>query len=788
MAASRLLSTTVLSTTLLSAHLLFVEVGNASSPVPLSWTKWRVSNMRYCGGKPPQVVFDGTKSIVQLTGNHPCTLSHVVSYADLGRDTFVLRFGRVSPGVRWQVSLLTRGKKPQRYILVSGTGGGTHWVPFATAGLPRWLNAVVEVKLWSDAPATAEIVSWEIRSPGSNPNLSQQTAAYSRLVKANPLERGLVPHWSVSQGAFVCAYNATHPEHYNFWLEDEGEALWSFGNYPEMMRLYGKSLRDFIVRRCRYGAPVRRVNDQPLLAEEPPADGKFAVDTGLLFVEGNLSTNPQISLHHSTYETFGLLARIADFGFQYTDEHGLLRSLSFNRPSAYRIQLDSPRRDAVELMICSRDDRVEGKFRIVVYRGCVRIYASLIGRKRWTRISKTKAMFRLVNCDQYYRSPLNSVKNYGDVTLLWSEQPRLEFCNLVRVSGRAARDCAVERTGANISRVTFAAHLLSSSAFSEIALLHAASRSFAAHLEIYKHIDFDDADISMSFVNSYPLLGLATYCYRFPEDKEARQVADLLMSNYVSARERLRSRELAYLAWALDLLGRSKEAQLVGDLIEHRAATESYTPHDMAGMAIALRRLGRWEAADRICAALDKAWTGVAQPADFLALGAGRSPSLAERCFKQLSAGLRNMVWDSPERLTFHSHTFVEEAASEAQSYMLVVFDLISQTCGGIVPVRLGLEPATEITGLDFDQTSRTCTIWLSNAGEIDVFTRYRVPSRIEWNDCLLDRSKWYYHSASGTVRISGLNGSGRLVIRVEDDQKANEWEPIDYIGLHKLH
>lgn len=765
------------------------ESKSAGSPLELySWAKWRVSNMRYCGGRPPQVVFDGTKSVVHLTIGRPCVLSHTIRYADLKRDFFVLRFGKVSSDVNWQISLITGSDKAQRHTLLSGKGGGTYCAPFAAARLPRWLGTSVEVKLWSDTSATAQILSWEIRSPGNDPNFQKHTTAYATLVKANPLERGLVPHWNVLQGAFVCAYNATHPEHYNFWLEDEGEALWSFGNYPEMMKLYGKALRDFIVARCKFGAPVRRVNNQPLLIEELPANGRFSVDTGLLLVEGNLSSNPQISLHHSTYETGGLLARIANFRLEFAEGRGSLRTLGFAKSSLYQILPDSPRRDAVQLLMCCREARVTGEFRIVIYRGCIRVYAGVRSHRPEARIHNVKATFDLVDCDQYYRSPLNSVKNYGDVTLLWSGQPRLEFCNLVRVSGLAARDHLLEQKGSNISRVTFAAHLPVSSKLYEIALLHVGSRSFAANIDIYKDIAFEDADISMSFVNAYALLGLATYCYRFPEDKEARAVADRMMDNFFGARERLRSRELGYLAWTLDLLERRAEAEVVADLVEQRAATESYTPHDMAGMAIALRGLGRWEAADRVCAALDKAWTGVAQPADFLALGAGHSQSLVTRCFKQLSAGLRNMVWDSPEKLTFHSHTYVEEAASEAQSYMLVVFDLISKMCGGIVPVRLGSEPAAEITRLHFEETSNTCTIALSNAGEIDLFTHYRIPVKVLWNGSLLDPSKWLYHAASGTVRVVGLSGDGELAVQVAGVLPKGDWKPIDYIGLHKIH
>lgn len=760
-------------------------LGSSSSSF---WTKWRVSNMRYCGGKPPQVVFDGVKSIVSVSKDHPCTLSHTIAYADLKNDRFVLRLGKVSAGVTWRAYVITGESKPRRYQLISGSRGGMHCVPFARLQLPRWLDTTIQVHLSSEGSGTAEILAWEIQSPGKDPGSEKQVSAYRKLVKANPLERGLVPHWSVHQGAFVCAYNATHPEHYNFWLEDEGEALWSLGNYPAMMELYGKALRDFIVARCKFGIPVRRVNDQPLILREPPQGGRFALDTGLLLVEGRLSADPQINLHHSTYESHGLLARIANFRIEYTISNGSPRSLKFAKPVSWLIRPDSPIRDATELVVRSEDALVSGEFRVVAYRGVVRIYAGFHERKLARHVKSVRAVFELVDCERYYRSPLNSVKSWGNVTLLWSEQPRLEFCNVVRVAGPAAGRYCLQRKGSDISRATFSAVLSNRGEPREIASIHAGSRSFAAQIDAYKDIAFDDADISMPFVNTYPLLGLATYCYRFPGDTEARRVAELMMDNFFAARERLRSRELGYLAWALDLLGRRVEAETVADIIEKRAVTESYTPHDMAGMAIGLRRLGRWEAADRICAALDKAWTGVGQPADFLALGATRSPDLLTRCLSQLSAGLRNMVWDAPSRLTFHSHTYVEEAASEAQSYMLVVFDLISQMCNGIVPVRLGLEPATEIKKLDFDKSSSTCRIGLSNAGEIDIFTHYRIPTIVLWNNCVLPKDKWRYHPASGTVRVVGLDGSGELAIQVEGECSKDSWEPIDYIGLGKLH
>ncbi len=755
-----------------------------------AWIRWRVTNMRYCGGKPDRVVFDGKKSVVALSKDNPCVLAHTIRYADLDKDTFVLKLGKVSQGVSWEVTVVAPHSEKARRRLVSGKGGGTHREPLSSAGLPRWLSADVELRLTSDTPGTAEILAWEIESPGPDPDAEMRAGAYRQLARANPLERGLVPHWSSSMGSFVCAFNATHPEHYNFWLEDEGEALWSLGNYPRMMKLYGRGLRDFIVKHCKNGAPVRRVNDQPLLLHKPSSVGKFTLDTGLLVVDGDLSKDPHINLHHGTYETGGLLARITGFYVTYEDAQGVERRVDFTTPGSYDVACDAPKRDAARLTIRAADARVAAEFSAVVYRGGLSIDATVTNRGG-EEIGRAIAGFELADCDKYYRSPLNSRKQLGDVAVLWSEQPRLEFCNIVRLKGPAAKNLSVERKDGNITVARVFAELEDRvggtvSGSGTLAYVQAGSRCFADKIGIYEQNAFDDADISMSFVNTYPLLGLATWCYRFPNDRDARRAVDLMIDNFLGARERLRNRELGYLIWVLDLLGRDADAAAIADLVEKRAASETYTPHDMAGMAIGLRRAGRWQAADRVCEALDKAWTGVAQPADYLGLGATHSPQLTTRCLRQLSAGLRSMVWDSPDRLTFHSNPSVEEAASEAQSYMLVAYDLMSRQYGGIVPVRLGSGPDTEMTRIGFDAKSGECRIRLSKAGEIDLFTSYRRPTGVLWNGKPLDPRMWRYDVRTGTVLLTGLSGDGELAVRVSGPRPKDKWTPIDYIGLSK--
>ena len=799
--------TTLLAALLVLSSLAVALAGGSSTSEARWWTRWRVGNMRYCGGKPDQVTFDGAKSVVSVAKGRHCTLAHTIRYTDLARDRFVLTMGKVSPGLRWEVRVSNATGARKWRTLMKGAGGGTHRALFSSLGLPRWLSADLDMIISSDKPGTVEIIGWAIQSTGTDPSAAQHAVAYRQLSEANPLERGLVPHWNVNTGTFVCAFNATHPEHYNHWLEDEGEALWSLGNYPDMMKLYGKGLRDFIVKHCKLGAPVRRVNDQPLLVYEPPVGGKFCYDTGPLVVEGDLSKDPRINLHHGTYE-MDTIATIAGFHVTYEDAQGVMHRVDFTKPRSYDVRYDAPKRDGAELVIRAVDGQITAAFTVIGYRGGVRVSANVanLGDGEIRRVS---AGFELRGCEKYYRSPLNRLSQFGDVAIVWSEQPRLELCNFVRLAGPAARAPSLERKGENIARAGFSAevadHLAKGSGGClELANVQAASRSFAERIEIYKDIDFEDADISMSFVNTYALLGLATYSYRFPEDKEAREVVDLMIGNFVGARERLRNRELGYLMWVLSLMGRDADANVVADLVEKRAATEKYTPLDMAGMAIGLRRVGRWEAADRVCANLDKAWDGVAAPADFLGMGAGtpspmveranatpsplgergRASDLAARCLSQLSAGLRSMVWDAPDRLTFHSSALVEEAASEAQSYMLVAFDLMSRMHGGVVPVRLSLEPATEITRISYDGKSGTCAFGVIKAGEMDIFTHYRPPSKVLWNGKPLDQRRWWYDGKAGVIRLTGLSGDGELAVSVMGAPPKDRWVPIDYIGL----
>ena len=110
----------------------------------------------------------------------------------------------------------------------------------------------------------------------------------------------------------------------------------------------------------------------------------------------------------------------------------------------------------------------------------------------------------------------------------------------------------------------------------------------------------------------------------------------------------------------------------------------SFHSMDTSGMALALRRAGRWDAADKICATAKEPWTdGVAAPTDFLGYGALQSPKCLSTCLNQLSETLTSMFWASPLKLT-------APGAQEAGCYDLIVYDLLSRQYGGIVPIRLG--------------------------------------------------------------------------------------------------
>ena len=772
------------------AILFSLSVANAAANAPNhAWTWWRTRNMRNCAGRPDQVKFDGRRSTISLSKDRPCTLVRNINYADLARDTFVMRFGKVSPGVKWQVWGNCPGGRDRMWrTLLTGTGGGTYRIPLSNLGYPRWLSANIDLRLSSDKPATVEILSWEIEKPGVDPWVELREKSYKQLAKANPMERGLVPYWNPNIPGFVCTFNTTHCERYNFWLEDEGEMLWGMGNYPDMMKLYGKALRDFIVRNCKHGAPVRRVNDQPLIEYDLPAGGKFQYDTGILLVEGDLSNDPHLKLHHSTYEMF-VIATLAAFYVTYEDSLGVAHRVDFAKPRSYDVRYNAPKQDQAQLRIRAVDGQVAAAFTVVGYRGGVRISANVVNLGD-SEISKVTAGFGLRDCEKYYRSPLNRLSQFGDVAILWSEQPRLEFCNFVRLAGPAAREPSLERKGDNIVRAGFAAEVSERlaarlGASLELANVQAASRSFAEKIEIYKDIDFEDADVSIPFVSTYALLGLATYSYRYPEDKEAREVVDLITNNFFGARERLRNRELGYLMWVLSLLGRDADANVVADLLEKRAATEKYTPHDMGGMAIGLRKVGRWDAADRVCKNLDKAWDGVAAPADVLGLGAQRSPELKTRCLKQLSQCLRQMDWEPHYPATFPANAMIQEGVEEAQAYALVVLDLLSRTNGGIVPQYLDPDKGMEITSLSFDEKTRECRIGVAKSGEMAIFTHYRRPNKLLWNGKPLDRRLWRYDAGRGMIRLN-LSGEGELTVSVVGPPPKDKWKPIDYIGLDK--
>ncbi|MDO8683104.1 MAG: hypothetical protein Q7N50_06450, partial [Armatimonadota bacterium] len=489
------------------------------------------------------------------------------------------------------------------------------------------------LQIQSDKPGKMEIIRWAIEAPGINKSAKQHANAQKILAHANPLERGMIPHWNYDVGSFVCAYNPTHPENYNFWLEDEGELLWSLGNYPKMMKLYGKGLRDFIVKYSKFGAPVRKVNTQPLAANMFLKDG-FYIDTGLLTVDGNLSEDPHVNIHHSVYEAHGLLASLGNFFVSYQKEDGSTAKIDFAKPSISTIEYGAIKQDNSLLIIESNGSAVSAEFVINVYRGRVTVKVNVTNKGK-TPLRNVTAGFDLRDCNHYFMKPLNKFAPFGNVAILYADDPLLENCTIVRLAGPAARHVVPQFNKENIIERATASTIISRKlspglkASSKLADVNAGSACFADKIEMYKDVDLNNADISMSYVATYALLGLATYSYRYPEDKEAREVTDRMIENFLRVRDRLRDRELAYLLWTLNLLDRDKDANEIADLVEQRAeGHEKIQMLDGAAMGMGLRCVGRWDAADNVTEKIKDVYKwGVAPATEFLGSGALQSPA-----------------------------------------------------------------------------------------------------------------------------------------------------------------
>ena len=757
-------------------------------------TLWQVRDMIFCGGNPLNTKFDGNKSTVTIPGdNSALSLTHTIRYINLAKDDFILEFGKVSPWINWELHAVPAGNPRHARTLIKGTGGGTYRAPLSRLGYPRWIWVDMQLQISADKPGTMEIMRWAVETDGPDRFAEQHHKAAKKLRHATPLERGLVPHWNPEIGGFVCAYNPTHPEHYNYWLEDEGEMLWSFGNYPKMMELYGKGLRDFIVENTKLGAPVRKINDQPLMANPYLGRGKFWMDTGILTVDGDLSQNPRVNLHNSVYESNGLQAVLGNFFISYQTEDGATSKIDFTKPSSYKIDYDKPSKDRAQLTIESGDAAANAEFIISISRGRVTLTANITNNGKCP-LKNAVAGFDLLDCDRYYKQPLSKSALFDDVLILYADQHRLKDCTIVRLAGPAVKHTEIQTSeNGKIKQVTLSADvskelLPEADASLELAHVNAGSASFADKIEMYKDVDVENADISLSYVCTYPLLGLATYCYRYPKDKEAAEVRDMMIENLLNARDRLWNRELGYLLWVLDLTGRDKDAKEIADFIEKRAEGTTPGPLEGSGMAIGLRRAGHWEAADKICASINQVWDNVALPTDFLGFGGLQSQSAAKKCYSQFSGNLRIMYWDEPNRLTAHSIRIVEEAPEETQSYTLLVFDLVSRLYGGIVPIRLDCFKNSEITNMSFDEKSREWRAALTKASEIDIFTHFRTPKQISWNGSPLSQDKWKYSKDTGVICITGLDGDGKLALTVNGDPPKDDpaWPPIDYLGLNK--
>ncbi|MDO8683420.1 MAG: hypothetical protein Q7N50_08065 [Armatimonadota bacterium] len=756
---------------------------------------WQIRDMFFCRGdlNKSKIKYDGEKSIIKVAGgNKVRELHHGIRYVDLSTAEFMLEFGSVSPGIKWEVGARPLAKRDDWRPLMSGQGGGTHRAPLSKLGLQKWVGADITLRFWSEEPGTMEVLRWSVITPKKVRFYDEHQEARKQLAKAKatPLERGIVPHWNPIIGGFVCAYNYTHPEHYNYWLEDEGEQLWSLGNFPEMMKLYGKGLRDFIVDHCRHGAPVRRINDQPLTANPYLTDGKFEFDTGLLNVNGDLAKDPHIDIHHGTYEYTGLIASLGDFYFTYKKPDGSTSRLDFTKPVRHRVEYNMRRPDSAHLSVRSDDDVVMASFDIEISGGRTWVIASITNISKQP-IHNVVAGFALRDCEKYYKHPPNTVKEFGEVALIYSEQPKLEDCNLVRIAGPAAKNLRVQRTNESIEQVGVSFVLADElpagkPAALNIAAINAGSTSFAAKIDNYKDVDFEDADISMSYVGTYALLGLAVYSYRFPEDKEARESVNMMIDNFIMARDKARDRELGYLLWVLALYGRDKDMNLIADLLEKRVKGRKFNSLDGSAICMGFRNAGRWAIADKIGNEIDPLWEeGVAPPTDLIGLGILQSPATSERAYLQLSRSLWMMYWDEPDRITTHNNRFVEEGPQETNCYMLVGLDLISRLYGGITPIRLDFFAQTLITSLNYDEKSGKWKLGLTKAGDVDLFTHFRAPQSITWKGRKLASNKWRYSEDTGVIYITGIKGDGELVVTVEGAPPREDpnWKPIDYIG-----
>lgn len=759
---------------------------------------WQTRDMIHCGGdlrNDGNTIFDGVKSIVSIPGDGQVhTLMHGLRFADYEHDDFVLELGEVSPGIRWEMGGIVLDNGREWRELIKGEGGGTYRVPLKKLGVKNLSPIDVELHVTSDKAGKMEVLRWAVESDHPQRFDKQHTEADKILKGATPLERGHIPHFNPFIGGFVCACNTTHQEYYNYWLEDEGENLWSLGNYPKMMKLYGKPIRDFIVKYCKAGAPVRRVNDQPLQANVFLTSGKYSIDTGLIVATGDLAKNPAIDVRHAVYETHGLLVSLDGFFLSYKAADGSSRRVDFATPSAYDIKYNAPKKDAAQLVIEAKDGDISGKFVITIFHDRLTLNATATNQSGQA-IDDVTAGFEIRNCRKYWKNPLNSIKRLGNVTLLYSEQPMLEECNIVRIAGPAAKSVETHESKGTISGATVSARLSAKLAAGDkkslkMADINAGATSYSENIEIYKNVDFPEADISMSYVPTYALLGLATYSYRFPEDKEARGVVDLMMDNFFKARTRLNGRDLGYFLWVLDLMGRNKEADEVADMLEKQAdGLDEARALNGAGMAIGLRRHGRWEAADKLTLKIKEVWDfGVVPAAEFLGSGALQSPSCIEKAYRQLSFNLSTMYWDAPDKITTHTSRDVEEGPAETQAYTLVALDIISRHFGGITPIRIDRPIKTEITKMGWDEKTAEWTISMIRSKDVDIFTHFRKPTRVLWNGQPLDQSKWNYKQDTGVIYVTGLSGEGELLLTVDgpapkDDPK---WKPIDYLGLEK--
>lgn len=751
---------------------------------------WQIRDMTFCRGDiQDHVKYTGDfRTIIDVPGDGKVhELAHGMRFVDLTTDEFEIQLGQVSPSIKWEVGVRSLSDKGHFVSLIKGQGGGTHAAPLSKTGLPRWAPNDVVLKVQSDEPGTMEVLRWAVLTPKPIRFAKQHEEAAKQLAGYSPLERGIVPHWNPIIGGFVCAYNYTHPENFNYWLEDEGEQLWSFGNYPKMMEIYGKGLRDFIVNHCKHGGPVRRQNDQPLSANPFLTGGEFQFDTGLLDVSGKLAEDPHVDMHHSVYEAHGLLARLAGYFVTYKAADGSTKRICLDKPSTYKVEYDVPERDNVQMTIVGGDSSAEVVFTINVFRARVTVSAKV---KAKTQISDVTAGFVLRDCKHYYKHPLNTVKRYGDVTIIHSEQPNLEDCNLVRIAGPVARNTDAHEKDGKVAEAIFSAPVaVGSDTPVKLAHVTAGSQCLVTKIDNYKDVDFADADISQSYVATYALLGLATYSYRYPQDTEARQSVDMMIQNYYDARDRARNRELGYLLWVLHLLGRDKEAEVLADLIEKRAEGRKFNSLDGSAISMGLRSVGRWALADKIGNELDPFWTeGVAPPTDLVGLACMQSPATLERSYLQLTNSLWMMYWDFPTGITTHNFRIVEEGPQETNCYLLVALDIIYRLYGGIAPIRLDFFAQTHITGMSFDAKTGEWRLKMTKASEVDIFTHFRAPKTVLWNGQPLDQAKYRYGADTGVVFVKGLTGDGELTLTVEGEMPKDKsgWEPIDYVGLKK--